>query len=100
MPKLWTKLVQWLTFGSLYLSLWYNFLTNYETMDPHITLLIPYDFVLYNPIILIALFGIYSIITIIYRVCTFNDCPEAEKELRRQVEEAKKDLTSKGMKFD
>ena len=39
-------------------------------------------------------------VTIIYRVLTFNDCPEAEKELRGQVEMAREDLKKKGMKFD
>jgi hypothetical protein len=30
---------------------------------------------------------------------TFNDCDEAEKELKEQINQAKRDLNSKGFKF-
>lgn len=46
------------------------------------------------------LFQIYSVWTILYRVFTFNDCPEAAAEIQRQIKEAKADLTAKGFKFD
>lgn len=37
--------------------------------------------------------------TVLYRTFTFNDCPEAAKELQEQIQEARKDLTSKGFTF-
>lgn len=41
----------------------------------------------------------YSVFTILYRVFTFNDCPEAAEEIQKQIQEAKDDLTAKGLKF-
>lgn len=41
----------------------------------------------------------YSVFTILYRVFTFNDCPEAAEEIQKQIKEAKDDLTAKGLKF-
>lgn len=38
--------------------------------------------------------------TILYRVFTFNDCPEAAAEIQRQIKEARADLSAKGFKFD
>lgn len=58
-----------------------------------------YSFVLPLPIVLVAVFGLTSILVILYRVATFNDCAEAAEELKQQVKEAKKDLASKGMIF-
>ncbi|ALC46218.1 CG33977 [Drosophila busckii] len=51
------------------------------------------------PLLLLVLFGIYSVWTVLYRVFTFNDCPEAAKELQAEIIEARKDLISKGFKF-
>ncbi|KAG4073167.1 hypothetical protein HA402_002556 [Bradysia odoriphaga] len=51
------------------------------------------------PLILIILFGAYAAFTVLYRVFTFNDCPEAAEELQRQIKEARDDLTSKGFRF-
>lgn len=51
------------------------------------------------PIILIGLFGLYAVATVLYRVFTFNDCPEAAEELQRQIKEARIDLIAKGFKF-
>lgn len=41
----------------------------------------------------------YSVYTVLYRVFTFNDCPEAAEEIQKQIEEAKADLSAKGFKF-
>lgn len=35
-----------------------------------------------------------------YGVFTFNDVPEAHKELMQQIEQAKKELRSKGVEVD
>lgn len=41
----------------------------------------------------------YAVVTVLYRVFTFNDCPEAAEELQKQIDEAKADLSAKGFKF-
>ncbi|XP_065091662.1 dolichol-phosphate mannosyltransferase subunit 3 [Ochlerotatus camptorhynchus] len=50
-----------------------------------------------SPLILLVLFGLYSVTVVLYRTLTFNNCEEAAKELLEQIKEAKKDLRSKGM---
>lgn len=45
------------------------------------------------------IFQFYSVFTILYRVFTFNDCPEAAAEIQKQILEAKADLTAKGLTF-
>uniref|UniRef100_U5ERS9 Dolichol-phosphate mannosyltransferase subunit 3 n=1 Tax=Corethrella appendiculata TaxID=1370023 RepID=U5ERS9_9DIPT len=49
------------------------------------------------PLILLFGFGVYSVVIILYRVFTFNDCDEAAKELFEQIKEAKSDLRAKGI---
>ncbi|XP_030371021.1 dolichol-phosphate mannosyltransferase subunit 3 [Scaptodrosophila lebanonensis] len=51
------------------------------------------------PLLLLVLFGLYSAFTVLYRTFTFNDCPEAAKELQAEIIEARKDLIAKGFKF-
>lgn len=54
---------------------------------------------LYDICSLFSVFQFYSVFTVLYRVFTFNDCPEAAEELQKQIEEAKKDLAAKGLKL-
>lgn len=42
---------------------------------------------------------VYAVITVLYRVFTFNNCPEAAEELQNQIKEAREDLTKKGFTF-
>lgn len=49
--------------------------------------------------LVIYFFQGYAVYTVLYRVFTFNDCPEAAEEIQKQIEEAKADLSSKGFKF-
>ena len=90
-----TKLMEWITGLVLIVSVWAAFWTqnigNFAHTHPNITLL--------WPLALVILFGLYSLFVIIYRVYTFNDCPEAAEELQREIAEAKEDLKSKGMNF-
>ncbi|XP_037919813.1 dolichol-phosphate mannosyltransferase subunit 3 [Hermetia illucens] len=51
------------------------------------------------PFVLVALFGVHSLVTILYRVFTLSDCTEAAQELQKQIKEAREDLISKGFKF-
>ncbi|XP_043653308.1 dolichol-phosphate mannosyltransferase subunit 3 [Drosophila teissieri] len=51
------------------------------------------------PLVLLVIFGIYSVWTVLYRTLTFNDCPEAAKELQDEILEARKDLIAQGFRF-
>ncbi|XP_033215089.1 dolichol-phosphate mannosyltransferase subunit 3 isoform X2 [Belonocnema kinseyi] len=42
---------------------------------------------------------LYAASAVFYRVFTFNNCESAALELRKQIEGAKSDLISKGIKF-
>ena len=55
--------------------------------------------ILWTPLMIVVLFGFYSVLTIAYRVATFNDCEEASKELQKQIGEAREDLRRKGFNF-
>jgi|ERR1712106_385986 len=52
------------------------------------------------PLLLVALVAACILSILIYRIRTFNDCPEAAAELRKQIEHARADLTAKGFKFE
>jgi hypothetical protein len=41
----------------------------------------------------------YALGLLIFKVATFNDCPEAAAELRKEIEQARKDLVQRGFKF-
>merc|ERR1712142_598075 len=92
-----TKLMQWLLvaciYGSLYCAVLGDVLPVQLTHNARMGVVI-------SPVILVILFGVYSVVTILYRVATFNDCEDAAAELKEQIRMAKEDLTSKGMKFD
>ncbi|KAH8351709.1 hypothetical protein KR084_002974 [Drosophila pseudotakahashii] len=87
-----TNLQRWLFYASLYLSIVLGtvqsqFTTKYFL---HIQLL---------PLVLLVIFGIYSVWTVPYRTLTFNDCPEAAKKLQDEILEGRKDLIAKGFWF-
>jgi len=86
-----TKLVQWLILAGAIVSAWINCL-HAEWMPPTLAL--------FWPLILVAAFGVTSVAIIGKRVWDFNDCTEAAAELRKQIEEAKADLKSKGLKLE
>ncbi len=92
-----TKLMEWLCFTSLFISFWLPLLLGLtpisinESQRLHIWLI---------PIYLVIIFGLISAIIVLYRVMTFNDCPNAYDELKKQIIEAKEDLNRKGFKFN
>jgi dolichyl-phosphate mannosyltransferase polypeptide 3 len=45
-------------------------------------------------------FGAFLLFKLGYGVLTFNDVPEAHKELMAQIEQAKKELRAKGVDVD
>jgi len=92
-----TKLGQWLLFFSVFASVWAAFYLPIEPLadsDPVVK-----EFVFWSPLIFILAFGVASVLIILYRVATFNDCEAAAEELKQQIEDARADLRSKGMKF-
>lgn len=90
-----TKLLEYLTLASALLSVWSALLfSGLVQLGPEVRL-----HVLLSPVYAVALFGLISFVIVVYRTATFNDCPEAAEELKRQIQEARQDLTSKGFKF-
>ena len=87
--------MEWLTGIAVILGVWFSVITqnigNLAIDYPNLTFL--------WPLLLLVLFGLYSVFVICYRVVTFNDCPEAAEELQKQIKEAKEDLKKKGLKF-
>ncbi|XP_037729740.1 dolichol-phosphate mannosyltransferase subunit 3 [Drosophila subpulchrella] len=91
-----TNLQRWLFYASLfavpYLSIVLGAVQTQLTTKYflHIQLL---------PLLLLVIFGLYSVWTVLYRTLTFNDCPEAAKELQDEILDARKDLIAKGFRF-
>uniref|UniRef100_A0A6M2DY65 Dolichol-phosphate mannosyltransferase subunit 3 n=1 Tax=Xenopsylla cheopis TaxID=163159 RepID=A0A6M2DY65_XENCH len=91
-----TKLVEWTFVMSCVLGIWSSIVTktlHIPMLDDWLYLILPL------PLILLFLIGIYSVTVVLYGVFTFNDCPEAAKELQKQIEEAKAELRLKGFIF-
>jgi len=88
-----TKLQEWLTVLTVIAGLW---LSAYNKMWGTAYRME----ILWTPVMMVVLLGIYSVLTIAYRVATFNDCEEASLELQKQIGEARADLRSKGFDFD
>ncbi|XP_074647974.1 dolichol-phosphate mannosyltransferase subunit 3-like [Tubulanus polymorphus] len=90
-----TKLVQWIIVTTVFIGVWtLAVTTDLFSLTPRQS-----DIVIALPIYLLMTFACYSLAVVGYRVATFNDCPEAAEELRRQIAEAKTDLAKKGIKF-
>ena len=98
-----TKFLEWLAGLAAIIGLWLAVLC--ERMNSNgvdsVWKIRPYPYlVLTWPIILVAIFGVYSLLTIARRVYDFNNCPEAAEELLQQIKEAKADLKLKGLDCD
>ncbi len=92
-----TKLMEWLVGVGLIASVWAAVL--FGKLLPTLSR-DHFPWVLATPVILVGMFGVYALAVLVYRVATFNDCEEAAKELRKEIEEAKRDLAKKGLKTD
>ncbi|XP_049765690.1 dolichol-phosphate mannosyltransferase subunit 3 isoform X2 [Schistocerca cancellata] len=92
-----TKLMEWLLGVSLFASIWIALVTR----QVHSRLLDEWMFLIKPlPLIVLILFGLYSIAVILWRVYNFNNCEDAAKELQMEIQEAKDDLKKKGFVFD
>jgi len=89
-----TKLAEWLVGVGSAATLWYLLYTRaIETSLSDSEILI-------GPFVLAGLVATVILAILVYRIRTFNDCPEAAAELRKQIEQARQDLSAKGFKFD
>jgi len=91
-----TKLAEWVTCAVLFLAPWLAVVTRQYTspaLESH------YISILLLPLLLVALFGVVSVAIIAYRVATFNDCIAANDELQKQILQAKRELSAKGVTF-
>lgn len=94
-----------LSAGILFVGLWkasiarltsiQKALSSTFSVDPQITKII----VIYLPIWTVLILGMYALLSVLYKVATFGDCPDAAVELNRQIEEAKQKLSKQGFKF-
>lgn len=92
-----TKLVEWLGAAGLFVGVWaYLFIS---TPVGHSTDFARH-FVLFLPFYALLAFAVISVSIIAWRVYTFNDCEEAAKELKQEIEDAKADLRKKGFKIE
>merc|ERR1711894_153760 len=92
-----TKLMQWLTVFIIYGAVLGVALRNRLPM--RLTEDLQFNLIAL-PIVLIILFGLYSVGVISYRVATFNGCENDATLLKQEIVEAKNDLFSKGFEFD
>lgn len=94
-----------LSIGILFVGLWKASITRLATIQKTLSTALSLDpsttkfFVIYLPIWAVLLLGIYALCSVLYKVATFGDCPEAAVELSGQIEEAKQKLTKQGFKF-
>ncbi|XP_050455288.1 uncharacterized protein LOC126853512 isoform X1 [Cataglyphis hispanica] len=87
-----TKLLEWLSCATGIFSIWLATITSNSTFVKEW-----HELILFLPIICLFVFGLYAAIVVLYRVFTFNTCDSAAIELQQQIEEATKDLQSKGV---
>ncbi|KYM87077.1 PREDICTED: dolichol-phosphate mannosyltransferase subunit 3 [Atta cephalotes] len=87
-----TKLLEWLSCATVIFGVWFATITSNSVLIKEWR-----EIILFLPIISLFLFGLYAITIVLFRVFTFNNCESAAIELQRQIEEAKKDLQSKGI---
>jgi len=92
-----TKLVEWVTVAVMFFGPWLSVVTG-QISSPFLAS--HFYHILALPVVLLGAFGVASVGIIAYRVAMFNECTEAHKELLEQIKEAKKDLSSKGIKFE
>ena len=57
-------------------------------------------FILTLPLYFIVMFGCYALCSIGYHLVVLEDCKDAQDELLAEIKEARKFLSTKGMKFD
>mmetsp|Transcript_10693 Transcript_10693/g.25732 ORF Transcript_10693/g.25732 Transcript_10693/m.25732 type:complete len:90 (+) Transcript_10693:224-493(+) len=78
-----------LSFGVCFLSFWLALIKgSHETRS---------SVILYAPILLIVLLGVYAVGSIGLGLMRFKDTPEAAAEIERQITEAKTEMKKRGV---
>ena len=90
-----TRFQEALGFGILMLALWAFILRQVSQWENPIALLHAQLLPFYG----VLVFGAVSAAIVLHRVFTFNDCPEANLELQKQIKQAHQDLSQKGFVF-
>lgn len=91
-----TKLLEWISVTSAVLAVWYSLVGGYVK---HKFIEENMDIILVSPIIFVGLFGLYAVTVVLYRTFTFNNCTDEADALMAEIEEAKKDLHEKGLRW-
>lgn len=91
-----TKLLEWISVTSAVLAVWYSLVGGYVK---HKLIEENMDIILVSPIIFVGLFGLYAVTVVLYRTFTFNNCTDEADALMAEIEEAKKDLHEKGLRW-
>lgn len=86
-----TKLAEWCVGLGSAATTWYLFYS-FQLVKP--------STLVFVPLLLVALVATVILSILIHRIRTFNDCPEAAAELRKQIDQARADLSQKGFKFE
>ena len=91
-----TKLAEWLVVGITLVTVWFNLLTGRLSAPSFLT----QEQIFWAPFVFVAIVGIVVLGTLVKRVRSFRDCPEAAAELKKQIIQAREDLAAKGFKTD
>lgn len=91
-----TKLVRCLLIFGVLFAVWLGLLTNTIPINASAST----QEVLYPlPVYFLICFGSYSLFIIGYRLTQFKDCTREAELLKEEISQARKELTSKGLKF-
>lgn len=75
-----TKLMEWLLFATVFFGIWIAAITGNINS---IFITEWNQVILFIPLIILFLFGLYAVIIVLYRVFTFNNCENAAIELQQ-----------------
>jgi hypothetical protein len=80
---------QFLVVGVAFLAVWYILLQRHHTAESVL--------ITYLPLWGIVCLGLYALSSVIYGTLNFKDTPEASKELEQQIQDAKQEMTKRGI---
>ena len=81
-------------YGAAFFSCWYTLLQKKEELGMNATATFLVDFA---PLWAIIAVGLYLLSVLIIGVLSFEDCPQAAKELDEEVKQAKVELKKRGI---
>lgn len=90
------KAVEWIAGAVLFLAFWLSLVTKIVEIPTDCWCVL--HVIYYLPFYAVLTFGTVSAVIVLYRTLTFNDCPEAAKELQEQIKLARTDLKKRGLK--